>query len=188
MRPRYEFRAWNGVSDAAEALRRAASDSTSETIRDCYVLAQSPSLNAKIRGQRLDVKRLIRRCNDLEQWKPDWSEEAPFSAEAVERLFEDLGRRPPAAGDSGLDVDAFVGLLRSRLDAAWVIKRRNHHRFHSVLAEATDIEIERTREVLSCVTLESEDPGAVIEARRRIGLEGVENVPVHLAVARSLED
>ncbi|MEL7207212.1 MAG: hypothetical protein AAGK32_03105, partial [Actinomycetota bacterium] len=66
--PRYEFRIWGTHREVGRRLAAWADEATHQELEDCYLLFGGYSYNAKIRGRRLKIKRLVTSCHGFEQW------------------------------------------------------------------------------------------------------------------------
>ena len=81
---RYEFRVWAGQGDARDRLARMADVERDERLDDCYLLVANPLWNAKIRANRLKVKRLVGVTAGFQRWSSRWYRDdiappAPFA-------------------------------------------------------------------------------------------------------------
>lgn len=186
--PRFEFRVWNPADEIRERLRSLGRHTGRSTIRDCYVLAYQRDVNAKIRGDALEIKRLLERQARLERWRPEWEARAPFTPAAVRRLFGEFGLSSPLDGSQPVSVDRLVSELRGHdhLDAAWVTKSREFFDVGEVSGEFTELTIDDHARRLSTVAIEGTDPDAVIELRHELELEGMENIAVYRAVREAV--
>ena len=68
---RYELRVWGKHRRPRRLLAELASESTIERVKDCYLLVDDPSWNAKIRDNTLKIKQLIAARKGFEQWTSD---------------------------------------------------------------------------------------------------------------------
>lgn len=188
--PRFEFRVWSPADEIRARLRSRGRHTGRSVARDCYVLAFQPGVNAKIRGDDLEIKHLIDRQAGLQRWRPAWESRAPFAPEVTDRLFAEFGLEAPSSTSSrSISVDRLVAELRrhDHLDAAWVTKDREFFDVGDVSAEVTELTIDDHGVRLSTIAIEATDPDAVIAERRELEMEGMENIAVHRAVREAVK-
>lgn len=187
--PRFEFRVWSPADEIRARLRSRGRHTGRSVARDCYVLAFQPDVNAKIRGEDLEIKHLIDRQAGLERWRPEWESRAPFTPAVTERLFAELGLEAPSSTISrSISVDRLVAELHrhDHLDTAWVTKDREFFDVGGVSAEVTELTIDHHALRLSTIAIEGTDPDAVIAERSVLGMDGMENIAVHRAVREAV--
>lgn len=180
---RYEFRVWGKHRRARKLLRELADDETSERIKDCYLLVDDPSWNAKVRDNTLKIKQLVDQHRGFEQWQSGRHRSAESAPTPFDDIFEQLRLDRPQRGKKyhirtaidGLDPDTDVR-------AVFVVKERRRYRIGSLRAEVTDIEIIDTGEVLHTLSIEGDDLATLSALRKQLGLRGTSNVAVHNAL------
>lgn len=180
---RYEHRVWGEQRKARKLLRRLADDETRESVDDCYLLVDDPSWNAKVRNDTLKIKQLVSERKGFERWTSDRHRTADSAPTPFDELFEQLRLDRPRRGKKydlakevdGLDPDSGVR-------AVFVTKHRRRYRVGDLHAEATDIEVHATGEVLHTLLIEGDDLDALVALRKRLGLRGEANVAVHDAL------
>lgn len=153
------------------------------------MLAFQPGVNAKIRGDDLEVKHLIDRQAGLERWRPEWESRAPFTPEVTDRLFSEFGLEAPSSTSGrSISVDRLVAELHrdDHLDASWVTKSREFFEVGDVSGEITELTIDDRALRLSTIAIEGTDPEAVIAEREELAMEGMENIAVHRAVREAV--
>src|SRR5262249_54642871 len=92
--PRFEFRTFAQTFGlVAEKIRRYSKcQDINESVEQYLVGLASEEHNVKLRGGRLDIKRLIDKRGQLERWKPTAVESFPLSPEFLRTtLFPALG-------------------------------------------------------------------------------------------------
>lgn len=185
---RYEFRVWNPSDEIGVRFRSRGRHTGRSTVRDCYILAHHPEVNAKIRRDTLEVKRLLECQVGLERWRHDWEARAPFTTEVVERLFAEFGLACPVAGRRSISVDRLVSELHGHdhLGAAWVTKGREFFNVGEVSGEVTELTIDDRSRRLSTIVLEGPDADAVDAEREKLEMESMENIAVHQAVRQAV--
>jgi exopolyphosphatase/guanosine-5'-triphosphate,3'-diphosphate pyrophosphatase len=143
------------------------------------VLSVASNESVKVRGGRLDLKRLQRVDEDgLEQWKPVLKAVFPVAAADVQSVLAALAvEHAPERADYTLE--QLLGELvdpRPELLAVEVHKRRRHVTVGGAMAELSELSTDRG--VLRTIAVESEDPALVTAAVRELGLDLRPNVNV----------
>jgi exopolyphosphatase / guanosine-5'-triphosphate,3'-diphosphate pyrophosphatase len=132
----------------------------------------------KVRGGRMDVKELQDVNEDgLEQWKPVLKGSFPLSPDDVGTVVGALNVTVPALERPEHSLDELLSDLiepRPELRAVKVHKHREHYTIAGCMAELSEIRTEQGAE--RTIAVESEDPDAVIEALRELGLAPRRNI------------
>jgi exopolyphosphatase / guanosine-5'-triphosphate,3'-diphosphate pyrophosphatase len=132
----------------------------------------------KVRGGRMDVKELQDVNEDgLEQWKPVLKGSFPLSPADVGTVLGALNVTVPALERPEHSLDELLSDLiepRPELRAVKVHKHREHYTIAGCMAELSEIRTEQGAE--RTIAVESEDPDAVIEALRELGLAPRRNI------------
>jgi exopolyphosphatase/guanosine-5'-triphosphate,3'-diphosphate pyrophosphatase len=166
--PRWEWRTFGADLGEAEARLAALPREHVEESDETYVLSEAGDASVKVRGGVLDVKRLERVEDGLEQWRPVLKASFPVAAAALrEALGVALDR-----DEYTLDQLAAVPGLR----AVAVHKRREHVAIGGCMAEVS--ELSTAEGSARTVAIESEDPALVRAAVRGLGLDSRPNVSV----------
>jgi exopolyphosphatase / guanosine-5'-triphosphate,3'-diphosphate pyrophosphatase len=177
---RWEWRTFGDTFGDADARLAALAPTRVDDSEELYILSSRVEGSIKIRGGKLDVKRLERRSEDgLEQWNPVAKAEFPIAAADVASLLAAL-----EVSVSSLDretyaldqlVDDVVGPLDDLL-AVPVRKHRVHHVLDGCRAELTEVQsgARRTR----TIAVEDEDPALVRSTVEALGLWSRPNVSV----------
>ncbi len=181
---RYEYRVWGKQPRARQLLEKLASTVSEERVKDCYLLAGDGSWNAKVRNNRLKVKQLIAEDRGFERWSADRPRSAGDAPEPFDVLFEQLRLDRPQRGKS-YDLYDAVDRLEADPDTkvVFVVKQRKRYTVGRLRAEATDIEIVETSEVMYTLAIEGEDLDDLVALRERLGLRDEPNLAVHTAIA-----
>jgi hypothetical protein len=187
---RYEFRVFApGLGWLGSAIRRRASLASYREGGEVYLLlAGRQEINLKIRGQALELKRLVHREADLQQWQPAFRLDLPAMAAELDAVWSDLavdaacpraGGRCTAADlvQRFADRDAAHGIAR-------LFKQRWSFRLAGCAVELVEVTANGAR--LTGAAIESADPAAVQRLRRELGLSDWENVSYVLALSRLL--
>lgn len=186
---RYEYRVWGRHESAREILAALASDSTDERIKDCYLIGDDASWNVKVRNNRLKVKQLIAEHQGFESWSSDRPRSAKATPSPFDELFEQLRLDRPQRGKS-YDLQKAVSRLGpdSGTRAIFVVKHRRRYTVGGLRAEATDIEIIDTSEVLHTLAIEGDDLDELVALRLQLGLCDTQNTAVHEAIDPALDE
>ncbi len=186
---RYEYRVWGKHRKARKLLEKLASEVTEERVKDCYLLVEDSMWNAKVRNNTLKIKQLIAEDKGFERWTADRPASADEAPSPFDDLFETLRLDRPQRGKSYDLYDAV-----ERLDAdpdtqvVFVVKNRRRYTIGKLRAEATDIEVTETNEVLHTLQIEGESLDDLVALRKQLGLRGEPNIAVHEAIGLDLDD
>lgn len=186
---RYEHRVWGKQRKARKLLAKLADEQSAETIKDCYLLVDDPSWNAKIRDNTLKIKQLVAERKGFEQWTRDRHRTADSAPSPFDQIFEQLGLDRPQRGeeyDLYTEIAALDGDVGVR--AVFVTKDRRRYRIGALRAEATDIKIRETGEVMYTLSIEGDDLDKLTSLRKRLGLRDEDNVAVHSALDLELDE
>ena len=150
--PRWEWRAFGDAFPEVEA--RLGPAETVQESDELYLLSGESDASVKVRDGLLDVKRLERVDEGLEQWRPVMKIELALSAADLGTLLDALG----------------IGELR----AVEVHKKRVHYSFAGCMAEVSEIGTEHGSR--ATIAVESEDAVRVLAVVRELGFEPSRNV------------
>jgi len=164
-------------------LARLADSTTTERVRDCYLLVDDPSVNMKIRGNTLKIKQLVAERKGFEQWSSDRHRSVKTVPPEFESVFEKLRLDRPQRGKK-FDLKAELRRLgpESGVRPVFVTKKRRRYRIGAIRAESTDIEIHQSGEVLHTLSIAGDDLDALTALRKRLGLRNEDHVAVHHAI------
>ncbi|MFK7917752.1 MAG: hypothetical protein AB8G14_06715 [Ilumatobacter sp.] len=181
---RYEYRVWGKHRSARKQLEKLASSVTEETVKDCYLIVDDVTWNAKVRNNTLKVKQLVAENKGFEQWTADKHRTADDTPSPFDELFERLRLDRPQRGKS-YDLYEAIGRLDEdpNTEAVFVIKHRRRYTIDKLRAEVTDIEVVETSEVLNTLAIEGEDLDELVALRKKLGLRDEPNVAVHEAIS-----
>lgn len=177
---RFEFRVWGEHPEAEKLLRKLSSDEERERIEDCYLLVGDPVWNAKIRDNSLKIKQLIAEDRGFERWRSGRVYSSDGAPSPFDVLFDELSLDLVQKGES-YDLARAVDQLDPELGirAVFVVKLRRRYRIGNLRAEVTKVEITATGEVLRTLSVEGDDLDELVRLRKKLGLKGEENIPVH---------
>ncbi len=177
---RYEFRVFAPRMGTTERLLRTLAPCESITEdSEVYLVecSRASALNVKIRGGRLDIKRLVSKHLGLEQWKPDGQLDLPLPVDSVRALWDGkLNDALPARSSDAVSLDDLLRIAMepaSRLHRANVFKRRFRFSLKHCSAEHDCLLVNGAS--LESIAIESEDPDAILEIQSSLRLEGFEN-------------
>ncbi|HSF62721.1 MAG TPA: hypothetical protein VLA69_13570 [Gaiellaceae bacterium] len=176
--PRWEWRTFGDEFRVAEDRLAELSPSRIDDSDELYVVSSRGKASIKIRGGRLDVKRLEQVSDDgLEQWRPVAKAEFPIAASEITSLLSALDVTVPALRRHEYGLDELVDdVVRPSADllSVPVHKRRAHYTFGGCMAELT--EVRTGQKATRTLAVESEDPARVRVAVEDLGLGSLPNV------------
>lgn len=182
-RAKYEFRVWGRHRKARKLLSRLATETTRERYVDCYVLSDDPTWNAKVRGDRFKIKRLVATDKGFERWSRSTYEPSKSTPDDITGLFEALdAERERLGGDFALTEVVSVLAEQVGVRVALVHKERRRYKVGSNRVTVTDIEVDETSEVLRTLSIEGDNLSDLVKLRKKLGLSGESNLALHRAV------
>ena len=186
---RFEHRVWGAHRKACKLLAKLADEQSTEQVDDCYLLVDDPSWNAKIRDNTLKIKQLVAERKGFEQWTRDRHRSAGSTPSPFDAIFEQLGLDRSQRGEE-YDLNTEIAALDAQagVRAVFVTKERRRYRIGDLRAEATDIKIRDTGEVLHTLSIEGDDIDELSALRKRLGLRGEDNIAVHHALVVGFDD
>ena len=184
---RFEYRVWGDHACARALLAELAEDESAEEVDDCYLIVDDPSWNAKVRNDALKVKQLVEEDRGFERWVAHKHRSSDTAPSPFDDLFDELGLEGLAADD--YDLASAVDRLpaSSEVRAVFVTKHRLRYRIGCLRAEATDVVIQATGEVLQTLAIEGDDLDQLEGLRAKLGLADEPNTPVHQAIEGETE-
>jgi len=184
--PRWEWRTFGESFGRAEARLAGLAPTKVEDSDEHYVLSRGLAASVKVRGGRLDVKRLEEVSDDgLERWRPIAKLDFPVTSSAVAELLEALDVAVPPLGRETYDWDQLLDeVVESQDDllAVAVSKHRIRHLIDGCMAELTDVR--SGARATRTIAVESEDPTVVRTTVQALGLWGRPNVSVSRGLAQ----
>lgn len=171
--PRWEWRSFGERFGSAEDVLVAQAPERVHETDELYLLSATSDASVKVRDALMDVKRLEDvNADGLEQWRPVMKAAFPLRSDDVEFVLDTLHAPAPRARRPEYGLDDLAGLALT----ATVHKRRAHYRIDGCLAELSEVHV--GERMTRTIAVEGEDPGRVIAAVRRLGLDGRRNVSV----------
>ena len=190
--PRFQFRVWGDVGEAAGRLRSLGAPHRVEHRRDIYLLGTRSHHNVKVRAQRLEISELLGIVDGFEQWNRAAIHRLPCTTGDVRRSLREV------AGFDGIDeltdpVDERLG-RRRLLDTASrcgllpvaVAKHRERFVLGALRAEVTTMVLADGGMELACVAFEGPEPASLVALRGLLGLEQARNMAVPVALEQAL--
>ena len=186
---RYEYRVWGKHPKARKMLEKLASDVTKERVKDCYLLVEDSTWNAKVRNNTLKVKQLVSEDKGFERWSRDRPESAEDTPSPFDDLYERLRLDRPQRGKSYDLYDAVASLDEDPdTQVVFVVKDRRRYTIGKLRAEVTDIEVTETSEVMHTLAIEGENLDDLVSLRKKLGLRDQPNVAVHEVIGDGFDD
>lgn len=181
--PRYEYRVWGEHRSARDELARMATSRSTEQVNDCYLIVDDSSWNAKVRDNILKIKQLVEHDDGFQRWASGRHRHVETTPTPFDAIFEQLRLDRPRRGKS-YDLHEAVKALdaASGVRAVFVTKQRQRYRIGELRAEATDIELRESGEIMHTLSIEGDDLDDLVALREHLGLSNEPNVAVHDAI------
>ena len=152
--PRWEWRTFGDTFGDAEARLAALPATRLDDSREQYILSNRVEGSIKIRGGKLDVKRLERRSEDgLEQWRPVANAEFPIAATDIALLLNALEATVPPLDREAYALDQLIDEVvapQPELLSVPVRKNRVHRVLDGCRTEVTQIRSRTTDDADDC--------------------------------------
>jgi hypothetical protein len=185
---RFEFRCWARNFGMIETrIRRFSEYHGIRESNEIYVVSLANNdTNIKIRDDDLELKSLIKKQDNLEQWYPSTNRAFPLTAATLEEeLFPPCKVAMPSLSLESYTLHQFlkeIVLPHQELSAIAVFKRRFAFTVNDCMTELAEVWINGAG--LHTVAVESTDPAAVSETTSMLGLDDLENVNYLRAIKR----
>jgi exopolyphosphatase / guanosine-5'-triphosphate,3'-diphosphate pyrophosphatase len=174
--PRWEWRTFGTRFGVAEERFGALRPDAVQESDEIYLLARTPTGNAKIRDDFMDIKVLRESRAGLERWEPVMKAAFPLDAEDAGRVFDTLELPAPPLRRQRYAREEFLDDVAGRdgpLQRVDVHKRRVRYTIDGCVSEVTDL-VAGDRAVRT-IAIESTDRSAVLRAIQDMGLAGYLN-------------
>lgn len=180
---RYEYRVWGKHGAARKKLARLATATSKEQVNDCYLLIEDASWNAKVRDNTLKIKELVEHDDGFQRWASGRHRRADTTPTPFDEIFAQLHLDRPQRGKS-YDLRTAVKALDATdgVRAVFVTKKRLRYRIGDLRAEATDIELCDSGEIMHTLSIEGDDLDDLVALRKLLDLRDEPNVAVHEAI------
>jgi hypothetical protein len=190
IRPRFEFRAWDGELNAVRDRIASLAEpyEIRESVETYIVSTATTDANPKVRGDRLDIKVLIATRDGFEQWEPQLKTSFPIPASVLRNdFFRILGEFSPNLERDAYSHEQFVHEIVERhegLAAVEVVKQRRISTVNGCITEFAHVSI--AGEDIETAAVESVDVDALRDARVLTGLDAYENTSYPAAIKRAI--
>ena len=155
---------------------------------EIYLLNSATPHSAKIRGDVLEVKRLVEvDPSGLELWSPAFKSAFPLPAPMLPSAFLALGLPRPTIEREAYTLDEFLAEIVDRdaaLRAVQVSKRRRQFMFGGCAAELVRLHVGTIVQDSFCI--EDEAPARIIAALDELGLDSHANINFPEGLKRAL--
>lgn len=186
--PRFEFRVF--APDLSFVLPRlyalGQGEEDTESAEQYLVSRFSDQANSKIRNHRLELKILIHKENDLEQWLPYAQHEFPLPAELLrQKLFPVWAIDEPAGVGGAYSLDRLLAEVVAPAPGLFLVdvtKRRAKFNLENARAEYDELRI--NGQPIQSVAVESIGPETVLRWREELGLADDPNESYVAAIKR----
>lgn len=188
---RYEFRAFaQNFGLAEEKMCKLSKFEQFRESSEIYILsAENNTHNIKIRYDALDIKVLVKEEQGLQQWQPKMKARFPMKIEVIrDEMFPPLSVALPEFKRSEYSFKQYLEDIiqpHPDLTLARVFKRRFGYTMSGCISEIAELLINGA--AIKTIAVESLDIGAVLQAKKILGLEEYENVNYMLAIKRILD-
>ena len=187
--PRFEFRIFgNDLKKIEDKINDLSPKEMTREMRSVYLLAAgNPNNNIKIRDGIMDIKKLEREQNGLEQWSPFLVGEFPLKADVIKSVvFPALGTHSPVFDREEYTLQQFIDELITvdpDITIAYVCKKREAFTIGKCITEIAVIKVNGA--TIKTICIEAEDPKKVLKAKKKLQVdEEMENVNYPLALKR----
>jgi hypothetical protein len=189
-KPRFEFRTFaQSFGLVVEKLRRLAPCEQIRESAEVYIMsAGNDENNTKVRDDKMDIKVYVREQKGLQQWNPRMKGKFPMAAATIrDEVFPAFGVPCPDLARETYTLAQYLDEVirpHKELSAASVFKRRFAFSVNGCITEHAQILINGA--AIETVAVESTDVEAILEAKRKLGLDEYENVNYLVAIKRVL--
>jgi hypothetical protein len=180
--PRFEFRIFGDDFESVVELFYDLFSNTKMTKKisssnETYIVPQTESnLNIKLRDNFLDIKKLIKKSDSLEQWKPIFKTKLPIDAETLKEKFSTLFETDlPNLEQDKYTKEQFLELLQNDclVDIVKVYKKRTLHVVDDISFEIAKVSIEQMH--LQTICLESTDQDKLQNLLSKLHINDMKN-------------
>lgn len=190
VKPRFEFRTFAAnFGRVVETMRRMARCEQIRESDEIYIMsAANNENNTKIRDSKMDIKVFVQESSGLQQWNPRMKGSFPMTVATIrDEVFPAFGVTLPTFERASYELEQYLQEIirpHPQLVAARIFKRRFAFTVNGCITEHAQIRINGAG--LETVAVESTDLDAILEAKKKLGLEAYENVNYLLAIKRVL--
>ena len=179
----YEFRVWGKYRNAQRVLDQLAAEVSLQEFDDCYLLGSDPRWNVKVRDGKLKLKRLVAQEEGFECWTSRRYKSAENAPSPFAGMFDELGLGGPGEMES-YEISEVVAGWDDRAETQPLLVTKQRRRYHIGLGEAevVKIDVHDSPIVLKSLAIQGDDLDKLIALRDELGLDGEENLAVHMAL------
>jgi len=190
--PRFEFRLFgNAICEGVVAALQHEVVERRAIQRDIYLLSEAMTeINMKIRANKLNTKRLMRRQQGLEYWHPHLDIPFPLTAPFLHEILLPLLHVPHASlAQQVYSAHEFLALMQATagVQVVQVHKQRHHYTVDGCQIELSTLYV-GNQFYTRTVALEAVDPALLQSMRAKLGLLESENVNYGVGLKRLLQE
>jgi len=153
---------------------------------EIYIISKTvDDTNIKIKSNKLDVKKLIKTQDNLEQWETILKKDFPISNQfLIDEIFPALNIDSPIFNEDNLDKKQFIDIIKQHdnLLAVPVQKQRHAYIINLSICEFAQVIIGNA--YLYSVSVESTDIAEVKKTIHDLNLDSFENINYIQAIKR----
>lgn len=185
---RFEFRVFGpDLEDIRIRLFKLGSEKLLRQSSEIYILSKGRiQSNTKIRHDLIDIKKLLRTEQGLEQWSPLMKGAFPLNAEILKNeVCPELGFTLPERYSKSYKLEAFLNELiapDALLKAVNVEKERTGFNLKDCITEFAEILIDGIP--VQTLAVESTEISNIFEVMRDLGIQGMKNTNYPRAIRR----
>ncbi len=181
--PRFEFRTFgHNFTDYHEEMAKLSTPVTDglrvRIFDEIYVLSKkNHDINVKIRSNLLDVKKIIQKKNNLEQWNTIIKYDFPVAVSLIlDEIFPMLNTDIKITSKDNLSKKQFISIVKQSKDLLVVPihKKRHGYIVYNTICEFAELTI--GDENLFTVSVESTNANEVIKTINLLKLNSFENI------------
>jgi hypothetical protein len=177
---RYEFRVFGkDLSKCKEMLDRYPKKGEVRQSEEHYLFSDRvENYNAKIRDNKLDIKVLKSKLEELEQWFPAFKCDFPAEIHELNHWIGELyNLKEGTFHGKTISMETFLKVIQDQapvINLAKVVKSRQGFDVDGCMAEFAEVMINGTK--TETIALESTDPQKIRKSKDKLGLEGAGNM------------
>ena len=189
IKARWEWRTFGAAFGEAEARINSFPKDKVRNSAEIYILSKKSTDNTKIRDLLMDIKTLQQVNGDrLEQWFPVMKAGFPLAQPVLNDVFKAWKAPLPTLRREAYSYEEFLGEVvgpHEDLKMVQVEKERHGFMINGCIVEIANLKFDG--QPVRTVAVEMEDPAAVIQTVRELGLDGFKNVNYLKALKRFVD-
>jgi len=183
--PRFEFRVFAlDLHETEQLIKKKGLKPRIRQSKETYIVSpKSNTYNAKIRHELLDIKKLLKTENGLEQWSPVLKEFFPLSKEIIEEILNVFGIDPLQKIKPEYSQSEFFEEIVQEIPDLYSVKVKKHrwgYMINNCICELADVYIEDM--LVKTAAVESTVTSNIIETVRILQLDQYENTNYQAAI------